>query len=230
MKKIAILLAILMSASVFAYRHEKHEMLLESDVYIRDRVLMLVGNGVECSAIEVKAPSGKNYTMSAGHCGIIAVNEYITAIREDGSETMIKVLKVDVEHDLMLLEAADDKSIDVAKDSKPHQHVHTLTHGHGMPTYRTDGELLKDVDIRIENPIDSDEALKKCKHIIVGEFEVDCELKLHVVMSTAQVLPGSSGGAVLNKRGQLVGIVSCTDGFFSGFVMLKDIQEMLKSR
>ena len=219
-----------MSASVFAYKHEKHELMLRSDIYIRNRVLMLVGNGVECSAIQVKAPSGKNYTMSAGHCAVIAVNGYVNAIHEDGSETMIKVLAVDPEHDLMLLEAADEKSIEVAKDSKPHQRVHTLTHGHGMPTYRTDGELLKDVDIKIEEPIDNDQALAKCKHIVVGNFEMDCELKLHVVMSTAQVLPGSSGGAVLNNKGELVGIVSCTDGFFSGFVMLKDIQEMLKAR
>jgi CBS-domain-containing membrane protein len=191
---------------------------------------MLTGNGMECSAIEVKAPSGKNYTMSAGHCAPMAVNEYIMATREDGSQIMIKVLKVDAERDLMLLEAADEKSIDVANSEKFHQHIHTLTHGHGMPTYRTDGELLKDVDIKIEDPIGSEEEMKKCKNIVVGAFEMDCELKLHVIMSTAQVLPGSSGGAILNKQGQLVGIVSCTDGFFSGFVMLKDIQEMLKAR
>jgi Trypsin-like peptidase domain len=230
MKKLfVVLMAVILFVTVQCAHIQKVN-LLKSDRYVRDRVLMIYGRGILCSAIEIRAPSGKNYTMSAAHCYEMAVNEYVTAQAEDGSEHMIKVLQVDKDHDLMLLEAFDDKFIDVAKDYHTHEHVHTLTHGHGQPTYRTDGELLKVENVRVAIPIESDEDLAKCTNIIQSALEVSCELKLTVMMSTAAIIPGSSGGAVLDEAGHLVGIVSCGDGFFSGFIPLPDIQNMLKGK
>jgi S1-C subfamily serine protease len=230
MKKLfLVLMFVIMYITVSCAHIQKHSM-LQSDKYIRDRVLMITGKNVLCSAIEVRAPSGKNYTMSAAHCAAMAINGYVTAINEDGDQKMIKVLEVDDPHDLMLLEPYDEKSIDVAKSEQRHQRVHTITHGHGMPSYRTDGELLDIVNITLATPIDSDEALAKCKNIVINDLELGCEKKYNVIMSTAQVLPGSSGGAVLNEEGKLVGIVSCTDGFFAGFIPIDDINNLLKGR
>lgn len=221
--------SLIVAASASALHVIEHKNLLKSDSYIRDRVLMLTGRGVQCSAIQVITPKKKVVTLSAAHCADMAVNDYILATAEDGSQKLIKVLLVDVAHDLMVLEPYDEKSIEVAKSDKQYEHVHTLTHGHGKHTYRTDGALIGGQNVVVADPIQDDEAMSKCKNVVVTPFGIVCEKKLYVEESTAQVIPGSSGGAVLNESGQLVGIVSCTDGFFAGFVPLSDIQTILKA-
>ena len=45
--------------------------------------------------------------------------------------------------------------------------------------------------------------------------------------TTATIIPGSSGGMVVNKNGELVGVASATNGFFGYVVRLKDIQKFL---
>jgi len=49
------------------------------------------------------------------------------------------------------------------------------------------------------------------------------------LVSTARIIPGSSGGPLLNSANELVGIASATDGEISSFVALSDIQHFLKS-
>lgn len=205
-----------------------------SDSYIRERVLMLTGKDMECSAIEIKAPSGKVYTLSAAHCSEMLQLGLLTATAEDGTVKVLKMIALGFAHDLMLLEAFDKNSIPVAKKVHKHQKVHTLTHGHSMPTYRTDGELLEEKIIAIGESIWDDDGMEKCsklgRQLIMSMDGFSCMFKLNVMMSTAQVMPGSSGGAVLNSEGELVGVVSATDGYFSAFVPLKDIQSFLKGR
>ena len=54
-----------------------------------------------------------------------------------------------------------------------------------------------------------------------------CALKVNEIVSTAKVVPGSSGAGVLGMGGDLVGIVSASDGDFGFFVPLSDIQRFL---
>lgn len=227
---IGLVLAIVM---VMGYAHNKA--IRRSDPYIRNRVLMITGNGMQCTAIEIKAPSGKLYTLSAAHCSGMIVRAQVQAEAEDGSKKMLEFIAIDPEHDLLLLSAFNDKSIDVAKHDKKYERVHTLTHGHGMPTYRTDGFLLSDKIITIVEPIYSEEGMVECvptpyQDLVFTVDGIGCKKTINLTMATAQVVPGSSGGPAVNDAGELVGIVSVTDGFFSGFVPLHDIHMFLKSR
>lgn len=226
MKKIAAgILAFIVLLALGARIEKRRER--ASDEYIRNRVLKLINPKVgQCSAIEVRAPSGHVYTLSAAHCATLAENEYINAEAEDGAVKLIKVIRVDKEHDLMILEAFDKKSINIAKTEKEYEKVHTLTHGAGKPTYRTDGYLLDIEDVEV---LDTHTPIEECQDLRVSMFGAVCIKKEHVVYSTAQVVGGSSGGAVLNEAGELVGIVSCGDDHFSGFVLLSDIQEDMKN-
>ncbi len=209
-----------------------------SDEHIRNRVVMLQGNDVSCSGIEIKAPSGQTYILTAAHCRrILDENEMTTAITEDGVRHPTHLVTINIADELMLLTSVDSKSIDIAKQVSMYEHIHTLTHGDRRPTYRTDGTVLDLVDtiqVRLSVYDEFDEYMMCFDSPKKIETELDglglCTIQIKSLITTAKVIPGSSGGAVLNEKGELVGIVSNTDGFFSGIVPLDDIHTFLKHR
>lgn len=208
-----------------------------SDSYIRNRVLLLKSKMGSCSAIQVKAPSNKVYVLSAAHCREIVRTKDAKLIDENRREYKAKIVDVDVEHDLLLLEAVDNRSIEVARSVHDHEKIHTLSHGRGMPTYRTDGELLEERPVmRLGVSTEDKEEFEKCMSaqdeigMLISALTGECTYVLRSMLSTAMVQPGSSGGAALNEAGQLIGIISNSDGYFSGLVPLHDIQDFLKYR
>lgn len=207
-----------------------------SDSYVRDRVVMLAGKEGTCSGIQVKAPSGKVYIVTAAHCDILLSNNKVVAIMEDNSKAVVQFVDIDRKNDLMVLTSPNKKSVDMAEKTYMYQKVHTMTHGAGHRTYRTDGELLEEKDLDIPAfPIDSKEDERKCKRqhgkvmLAMGLFPI-CVKTQHDAITTAKAVPGSSGGALLNESGELVGIVSNTDGMFTGVVPLRFIKEILMKR
>lgn len=207
-----------------------------TDEYVRNRVIQLKGNERACSGVQVKAKSGKVYILSAAHCAALATNDRMEASIEGGPISTVKIIDIDREHDLLLLSSVNSNSIDVAASIKPHEHIHTITHGGHFPAYRTDGELLEERTFRIMGPeINSDEDLKNCpitsySEPVFGEMGYFCALTMTMHISTAFVIPGSSGGPALDNEGKLIGIVSCSTDMFSGLVPLHNIQSFLKGR
>lgn len=208
-----------------------------SDSYIRHRVVYLYGNNHACSGVEVKAPSGKNYILTAGHCRILASDDRIMARDENGREQAVEVIQEDPNSDLLLLASIDGKSVDVAKSIHAHEHLHSITHGKSFPAYRTDGEFL---DIELTQikyfPIMDANDRAKCLTMpkysdytgMTGEF---CFISTHQTLADVPIVLGSSGGPLLNEAGELVGIVSAgsSDGF-NTFVSLMDIHSFLKDK
>jgi S1-C subfamily serine protease len=54
-----------------------------------------------------------------------------------------------------------------------------------------------------------------------------CFLKVVEVATTAKVVPGSSGGMVVDDVGDLIGVVSASNGDFGFLVRLQDIKNFL---
>lgn len=208
-----------------------------SDSYIRDRVVMLKGDVGGCTGIEVKAASGKIYTLTAGHCKGITTTGVYKATLEDGSEVELKKVAISVKDDLMLLTAASDKSIDIATSIFQHQPIHTMTHGELYPSHRSDGEILEERIIQVAMyPLlteeDTDQCRKDGNTMGFSFFEGPvCVANLLNLMSTARVRPGSSGGPALNDANQLIGIVSTTEeSGISGLVPLRIIQQFMADK
>lgn len=206
------------------------------DSYVRNRVVLLYTANAYCTGVEVVVPSGKTYTLTARHCkALLDSTDHILAKDEDGKDYRIKLIAVDPNSDLMLLQGIGVPGLKIADKIYSHEKVHTITHGGGMPSFRTDGELVKDIDMNINmGNILTDEDAVKCKSIknttISDKFMPPlCLIRLHLMLSTAVIIPGSSGGPLLDENQNIVGIVSAVGGssMFGAYVTLSDIQKFI---
>lgn len=204
------------------------------DSYIRQRVVQLQSERGGCSGIQIQVPSGKVYTLTAKHCYGLLENGKIKSTNEQGKSEMISFVAIDDKADLLLLTApAHALSIQVGLKMDKHEHIHTITHGALFPSYRTDGEILEELTIHaalfpIMEPDDFERCLaNKMEPIMDMDLGIICAMSENVMMTTAMVAPGSSGGPMLNEAGDLVGIVSVSSGPFSGMVPIQDIQDFL---
>lgn len=209
----------------------------KSDSYIRNRVVRLMGQGGMCSGEQVRAPSGQDYILSAGHCKDLQKDGQITVITEDGRKLDRKILAEDPNSDLLLLEGLPNfKGLDVAQEVNRYDHIRTFTHGKNMDTYSTDGVIIGKEKITVPIfTIDTEETAVKCsmpKHkievidMIFFSAKV-CTLNVESTVSTAGIVPGSSGGVIVDDNGDIIGVASATDGRFSYLVTLTDIQLFL---
>lgn len=210
-----------------------------SDHDIRTKIVKLQGNGYQCSGEQVTARSGQNYILSAGHCHNLAdKNGSVEVITEDRRSIQRKIIAEDKFSDLLLIEGLPNlKGLQVAKYDRANQEVVTYTHGRGMDTYTTRGNLVQyqSIDI-LHGEIHSPEDLKYCSSmpklsVQQSWFSQVCVMRVTETVTTAHVVPGSSGGAVLNADAELVGVVSAgdQDGSFGYLVTLYDIQRFLYS-
>jgi len=208
-----------------------------NDNYIRDRIVLLTSDTGSCTGEQVRAPSGTDYILSAAHCIGLAKNGYITVTTERGRVMQRRVIAEDVRSDLLLIEGIPNlKGLPIAKSSKRGDKVTTFTRGSGMPTYKTEGVIITDQLIRVGiKSIDTEQDIIECESmpknkVYIGDFGLGtCVLVVYETVSTALIVPGSSGGAAFNEARELIGVASATNGKFGFFVRLKDIQNFIKN-
>lgn len=208
-----------------------------SDSYIRERIVLLTLGTGSCTGEQVRAPSGIDYILSAAHCRVLEQNGFITVTTESGRTLQRRVIAEDIHSDLLLLEGIPNlKGLKIAKSSKRADKVTTFTRGSGMPTYKTEGVIITDILVHVGlDAIESYDEQLDCeampKHKVMtwpGEGKV-CVLVVPETASTAKIVPGSSGGALLNDSRELIGVASASNGTFGYFVRLIDIQKFLRN-
>jgi S1-C subfamily serine protease len=210
----------------------------KSESWLRSRVVKLSSAKGMCSGEQVRATSGVDYILTAGHCRAMEVDGKITVTDAEGNKIQRKIVAEDPNSDLLLLEGLPNmKGLDIANSDQLTEHVRTFTHGANMATHKTEGEIIqaKQVDIPLKL-LQNEEEIKECESMpkysvleiqsFFGPLTV-CAMEVFETASSATIVPGSSGGMLVNDDGQLVGIASCTDGQFGYFVTLHDIQKFL---
>jgi hypothetical protein len=211
-----------------------------SDAFVRDQVVKLYQiEAGQCTGVHVQAPSGKVYILTAAHCDGL-LNEYgeVFAEVEGGGSVVVSFVAYDYASDLMLLSGVVGKpGVKVADSHALYEKVHTLTHGHGAPTFRTDGEMLGPdlitwlmFDVRTEDDAEHCQLHIGARVVATPFGELLCIRSINEQQSTARALPGSSGGPALNAAGELIGIVSTGNDFFTNFVLLTDIHAFLSDK
>ncbi len=205
---------------------------------LKSKVVMLRGvRGGGCSGEQIRAPSGTMYILSAGHCaGLADPQGNIKVISEDGRELKRRIIAEDPNSDLLLIEGLPNLSgLNIADSVKAPDHVRTFTHGRLLPTHKTEGNLIGKERIQVPiNYITNEEeetaCLRSSKNKILESFLGKvCALSKDSMAMTASITPGSSGGAVVNDSGELIGVASASDGYFGYIVMLEDIHAFVNS-
>lgn len=192
-----------------------------------------------CSGQNVKAPSGKHYVISAGHCAS-AIRDYdAVMITEHGRKYKATIIMEDPNSDLVLLKGLKSiPALDIAASVALRQEIRTFTHGLGLRAYKTSGSLIEYKKTMIGGndfvvtKADADKCLSQKKHAVIEAgwgFRM-CVIHTWTLYSTAFAAPGSSGGAVVDDMGDLVGAVSGGGDGFTLFVRLSDIQRFIANR
>ncbi len=210
---------------------------IKSDAYAMSKAMLLKSSKGSCSGEQIEAPSGQSYILTAAHCRVLSEDGIsISVITEGGEKLQRKIIAEDINSDLLLLEGVPNlEGLQVARNIGKKDHVKTFTHGKGYPTYKTEGELVGSQYIAIGIGLLGSPGLD-CfmpKFKIVPESYMGmtvnvCVLYVEEYISTAKIVPGSSGGMVLNEDNELIAVVSASGEDFSFFVPLAQIKEFIK--
>lgn len=205
---------------------------------LASKVVKLRGvNGGQCSGSQVRAPSGVSYILTAAHCRPLANAEGLIEVeRQDGRKIARKVLAEDDSSDLLLLEGIPGlKGLDIAKSvSRNGERLFSLTHGGGMAIWGSEGETVGELHIDIL--IGFERCTAKGSKYAYKDIEVGwgikapaCVLSVDEMVTTLRLIPGSSGGMIVNRWGQLVGVCSSGSSAFTNLVLLQDIRRFIES-
>lgn len=166
-------------------------------------IVLLKSEHGACTGFEILAPSGKQYTLTAGHCEVL-VNEYgsIEATTEDGNTVFIHVIAKGVTSDTLLLDPVPGlPALQVADKDYAGEKVRIIGHGYALPLWEIDGSIIGDIPA-------------------YDWMETFC---------SAGAAPGHSGSPVLDPEGHVLGVVSVSNGQnLTGFSTLPDLKYLLK--
>jgi len=203
-----------------------------SDSWLRSRVVKISSPMGMCSGEQVRAPSGVDYILTAGHCKGLAPDDIATVTDAEGHTIDRMVIAEDPNQDLLLIQGLPNMhGLDIASGFSFAEHVRTFTHGHDMDTYETEGTVIekKHLDIPVGEASDCPQEPKYRVvdfNTILGPLPVCC-LSVDEIATNAGIIPGSSGGMVVNSSGELVGVAAASDGYFGYFISIYDVQKFL---
>lgn len=194
-----------------------------------------LGDGSHGTAFQITYKK-KKYILSNSH--VCDSFDTVVLIDTETSEKFTKrVIRTDRDMDLCLIEGLQDKpGLSLGNPAYKGQPIAIIGHPRGWSTVMTKGEIF---DISVEEEVRDDSqilCMGENLRIVPTKDPKDpyvCLRKYEPVMrTTAEVLPGSSGSAVVSLNGHVVGVVFMyyEDNQWSAAIPLSTVKKFLEEK
>jgi S1-C subfamily serine protease len=197
-----------------------------------------VGDHFVGTAFSLDTPKG-NYLITAGHvCDVFTLDQVKPmpkhATASDGVSYSITDFKVSNNHDVCVMNKLPSQadSFNLASENRL-EDAWVLGFPAGRPLSATSGAVVGFAKAKIPMPQRAKENCNseafKWELVQMGFFAAEmCVADLTSLDTTIQGAPGSSGGPVINRDGEVIGIVSYSDTSTPGFVSIVPVEEIKK--
>lgn len=185
------------------------------------------GYGAVCSGVQIKWQQHL-YILTAQHCASLENDKHEIIVQAKHFKgKLLRIIKRSETADVIVVEPYPQvPGIEIAKFAGLGE-ANTI---YGFP----DGFYKKLPNAHFiglaQTQVDTDDRPDP-KHCLIHKWRkiegLRCLDVLHLAELDKPVIPGTSGGPVVNRQGQVVGIISQTDHRHSFAVLLKDIRDVL---
>lgn len=182
------------------------------------------------TGFEVRAKSGKVYTMTNSHvCGLQDEHGIVWASSATMRKIPLHVIEKSVNTDLCILTAVgDSKGLQLADSVEIGEQIGLVGHPRLMPITLSKGELIGYAQVQVLAEQTTCEKEVGMYHTVMSDWGPVCLEILKAGLTNVPALGGNSGSPVVNIQGDVVAVLFAgSDANWGTVVSLSDIKEFL---